>query len=940
MTKAALLNSARYMSGVGANDALFSNNQGMGLMNLNNFFDHFVASSILRDQQAADTFTASGQTRTIAGTITDATKPFRVTLAWTDAPGPTSGNAFVNNLDLEVTVGGQTYKGNVFTGAFSATGGMADIRNNVESVVLPAGVTGNFVVTVRATNIAGDGVPNSGGPLDQDYALVIYNGQQANIPVIAGTVATTAEDCTVDGKADPGERITVNLSLSNVGLANTGTVTATLQATGGVTAPSAAQSYGVLAAGGAAVVRSFSFTVNPALTCGANVTATFVVTDTVSGTSNVVQVYGSGTAVASFSQNFDTVTAPALPAGWTTATTDSRTTGQLPPWVTATTRPDSAPNSLFSPDVAGDGTVGFVNEVVTPAIPISSSAAQLTFRQAFNLESGTTIAFDGGVLEIKIGGGAFQDILTAGGSFVTGGYVRAISSTFGNPLGGRQSWSGLSGGTTTAPGYITTTVNLPASANGQSVQFRWRCGVDDSFIASGLAGWWIDNIQVLGGVECCTKLVPVVALSDPAACTGPGNNITGTIKVTNPKATALTGGVITAALPAGLIGVDGCVGTVNGAPVGNCSVTASTITWTGTLAGNSMLTIQYLAQVGDVKSGTPLCVTVSGGFSSTGLIPTQTCLTVNCADPGPGNLIPSIAPGDGAAPPSDQKPGSVLFYPIYTSSTDPNRQNTRISMTNIDAGRPAFVHIFFVDGSTCAVADAYICLTPNQTTSFLASDLDPGTTGYIVAIATDRNGCPVNFNYLIGDEYVKFASGHAANLGAEAVPAVTGGLVACAGAETRIRFDGVQYAPVPRVLALDSVPSRADGNDTLVIVNRIGGDLLTTAATLTNLFGVLYDDQEIAYSFTVNPRSCQFRGNISSNFPRTSPRFEQIVPAGRTAWFKFYSTADQGMFGASINFNPNAASSASAYNQGHNLHKMTTTTGAFFDIPVLPVACQ
>ena len=51
---------------------------------------------------------------------------FAVTLAWTDVPGPTMGNAFVNNLDLEVIVGGQTYKGNLFMGANSMTGGAAD----------------------------------------------------------------------------------------------------------------------------------------------------------------------------------------------------------------------------------------------------------------------------------------------------------------------------------------------------------------------------------------------------------------------------------------------------------------------------------------------------------------------------------------------------------------------------------------------------------------------------------------------------------------------------------------------------------------------------------------------------------------------------------------------------------------------------------------------
>src|SRR5581483_1292816 len=99
--------------------------------------------------------------RIINATVADNTKPMRVTLAWTDAPGPTSGNAFVNNLDLEVTVGGNTYKGNVFSGANSATGGSADTVDNVESVFLPAGITGPVLVRVKAINIAGDGVPGN-----------------------------------------------------------------------------------------------------------------------------------------------------------------------------------------------------------------------------------------------------------------------------------------------------------------------------------------------------------------------------------------------------------------------------------------------------------------------------------------------------------------------------------------------------------------------------------------------------------------------------------------------------------------------------------------------------------------------------------------------------------------------------------------------------------
>ena len=164
-------------------------------INLNSYFDVFATAHSFHDQLPAETFTASGQQRVITGTVSDISKPVRVTLAWTDTPGPTSGNAFVNNLDLEVTVGGNTYKGNVFSGAFSATGGIADTRNNVESVFIPAGVTGTFVIKVKATNIAGDGVPGNAQPLDQDFALVAYNVTEAPLPVISGgaTAITSRE---------------------------------------------------------------------------------------------------------------------------------------------------------------------------------------------------------------------------------------------------------------------------------------------------------------------------------------------------------------------------------------------------------------------------------------------------------------------------------------------------------------------------------------------------------------------------------------------------------------------------------------------------------------------------------------------------------------------------------------------------------------------------
>ena len=291
--------------------------------------------------------------------------------------------------------------------------------------------------------------------------------------------------------------------------------------------------------------------------------------------------------------------------------------------------------------------------------------------------------------------------------------------------------------------------------------------------------------------------------------------------------------------------------------------------------------------------------------------------------------------------PSDQKPGSILFYNYYTSTVDAARQNTRISITNTHVTSSAYVHLFFVDGSSCTVADSYICLTANQTASFLASDLDPGTTGYIVAVATDRNGCPLEFNFLIGDEYVKLSSGHQANLGAEAIAAVAGGLPACDGTTSlvELRFNNASYNPLPRTLALSNFGSPADGNNTLLVVNRIGGNLATGAASIGSLFGLLYDDAEKSYSFGLTSSGCQLRGTLSGTFPRTTPRIESIVGSGRSGWLRLSSSTDGGIFGVAINFNSNAASNTGAFTQGHNLHKLTLSAATTLTIPVFPPTC-
>jgi hypothetical protein len=184
-----------------------------------------------------------------------------------------------------------------------------------------------------------------------------------------------------------------------------------------------------------------------------------------------------------FSQNFDGVTAPALPAGWVTAAT-----GIEPLWVTSISLPNSTPNAAFAPNVANIGNT----TLDSPSISVPAAGATLSFKISYNMES----TFDGAVLEVSINNGAFQDITTGGNAFIAGGYNGAISANFSSPIASRQAWTGLSGGTTAAPTYITSTINLPAAASGQPVKLRWRAASDNSVAASGANGVRIDNVTL------------------------------------------------------------------------------------------------------------------------------------------------------------------------------------------------------------------------------------------------------------------------------------------------------------------------------------------------------------------------------------------------------------------------------------------------------------
>lgn len=191
LIRAALINAAVDMNGEGSTAPIPNAAEGWGRPNLKTMLAPNVGMNYVND---ANTLDQTGKFFDLPGSVADSSKPVRVTLAWTDPPG-VSDPPLVNNLDLIVTVGGVTYKGNVFSNGVSVTGGSADTKNNVENVFLPAGIPAGTSLRIRtvATSLNGDGVLNNGDGTDQNYSIVVYNWSglvSPNFYTLAGKIVS------------------------------------------------------------------------------------------------------------------------------------------------------------------------------------------------------------------------------------------------------------------------------------------------------------------------------------------------------------------------------------------------------------------------------------------------------------------------------------------------------------------------------------------------------------------------------------------------------------------------------------------------------------------------------------------------------------------------------------------------------------------------------
>ena len=188
-------------------------NVGFGRIDLDNvlYFPGDARRLLLVDNTAG---LGQGQYIEYQVNVVDGSQPLKVSLCWSDYPGsPAAAVQLVNNLNLTVTKGATAYKGNVFAGGFSTTGGAADTadtRNVEEEVLVNAPATGLWTVRVAAPTVPV-------GP--QPFGLVVTGGVGQNAGSLAldrGEYGSTSTVWlkVVDANAGPSS-VTVNVASSS-----------------------------------------------------------------------------------------------------------------------------------------------------------------------------------------------------------------------------------------------------------------------------------------------------------------------------------------------------------------------------------------------------------------------------------------------------------------------------------------------------------------------------------------------------------------------------------------------------------------------------------------------------------------------------------------------------------------------------------------------------
>jgi len=134
---------------------------------------------------------------------------------------------------------------------------------------------------------------------------------------------------------------------------------------------------------------------------------------------------------------------------------------------------------------------GFATQValVSPPLQLGSGNFTFSFQHQYDFEIDASNFYDGGVVEISTNDGAsWTDIGLTPGALLPG-YTAALFTGSGNPLSGRQAYSGKSPGW---PALSVVNANLGSTYQNQTVRLRFLIATDAGV---GANGWQIASLS-------------------------------------------------------------------------------------------------------------------------------------------------------------------------------------------------------------------------------------------------------------------------------------------------------------------------------------------------------------------------------------------------------------------------------------------------------------
>jgi hypothetical protein len=334
-------------------------------------------------------------------TPTSSNKTYPIQLTVTDSAGASTTlpvNVLVGSNQIP-TLGTYSNLSVPLSSSNTATpsAAIADANNNLTTpTVSPSTLPGGSTITIAANGTVT--ITTTAATVGGTYTITAQANdtcgavriRRFNVTVQApGLAITQSSVLTGNNLIEPNECNQLSVSLSNTGTATATAVASTLStSTPNVSVTQTAAAFPDIPASlSGTSLTPFQVSTTASLVCGTTINFDLNVSYAGGGSTLLPFSLLVGRVGTPLLESFDTVTAPALPSGWTT---EQSGTSPPPLFATTATSPDSSPNAVFT----NGNNKSSTNSLRTPGVtlPSGSTPARLSFRHTYNFE----LSYDGG----------------------------------------------------------------------------------------------------------------------------------------------------------------------------------------------------------------------------------------------------------------------------------------------------------------------------------------------------------------------------------------------------------------------------------------------------------------------------------------------------------------------------------------------------------------